>query len=217
MSVRVILPFLCFLRHSLLDPLARLPLMRPFSRPPALRRRMRLFIPHTLPARAVPSLRCFAPHPDSPPSTRPAATPRPPADARSPCVLAPACYIVPPPKNVFLRVFRPYFCRKFLFNLSCRPLYKTYFYKYILLYNNYCMQENMHALEGGFSRGGGVFSREPFFKSARAPKRLLWGFQRAGIGRNDRRGGEDGGRGRRAGAETGRKQILSVGRGPPSE
>lgn len=192
--------------------------MRPFSRPPALRRRMRTFYSrHTLPAR-TPPLRCF--RAALPPHTpRPAATH--PADARSPCVLAPACYICTPPlpkKTFFLRVFRPCFCRKFLLYLSCRPLYKTYIFT-----NIYChaitiyIQENIARLGGASRGGGGVFSREPFFKGPRGLRNgFLWGSSARRNGRNGRNG-RTGGRGRRAGRRNGTGNRFFVGPRPSSE
>ncbi len=79
------------------------------------------------------------------------------------------------------------------------------------------MQENIARLGGASRGGGGVFSREPFFKGLRGLRNgFLWGSSARRNGRNDRTGGrgrvgEDGWRG----AETGRETDSSVGRGSP--
>ncbi len=192
--------------------------MRPFSRPPALRRRMRTFYSrHTLPARAVPSLRCFR---AALPPPRPAATHAPPQRT----LAAPASWplpvtsVPPPKKNVFLRVFRPCFCRKFLLYLSCRPLYKTYIFTNIYCHTiTICMQENIARLGGASRGGGGVFSREPFFKGPRGLRNgFLWGSSARRNGRNGRNG-RTGGRGRVAGRRNGEGNRFFGGPGPSSE
>ena len=93
------------------------------------------------------------------------------------------------------------------------------------------MQENIARLGGASRGGGGVFSREPFFKGLRGLRNgFLWGSSAHRNGRNGRNG-RTGGRGRVAGrrkargrktdssvgrgAETGRETDSSVGRGPP--
>ncbi len=156
--------------------------MRPFSRPPALRRRLRTFYSrHTLPARAVPSLRCFrAALPIAPPLHlgRPPHTHTHTADARSPCVLAPACYIcTPSPKKRFFEGISALFLSEIpLIIVVPTSLQNIYFYKYILSYNNYLYTRKHCTPWRGFSRGWrGVFARALFQGSARAPKRLFVG------------------------------------------
>lgn len=155
--------------------------MRPFSRPPALRRRLRTFYSrHTLPARAVPSLRCFrAALPIAPPSTSAGRhTHTHTADARSPCVLAPACYIcTPSPKKRFFEGISALFLSEIpLIIVVPTSLQNIYFYKYILSYNNYLYTRKHCTPWRGFSRGWrGVFARALFQGSARAPKRLFVG------------------------------------------
>ncbi len=149
--------------------------MRPFSRSPALRRRLRTFYSrHTLPARAAPPLRCFRPAlPTAPPSTSAGRHP-PPVDARSPCVLAPAC--APPQKRFFEGVSALFLSKIPLIIVVPTSLQNIYFYKYILLYNNYLYARKHCTPWRGFSRGWrGVFARALFQGSARAPKRLFVG------------------------------------------
>ncbi len=75
------------------------------------------------------------------------------------------------------------------------------------------MQENIARLGGASRGGGGVFSREPFFKGPRGLRNgFLWGSSARRNGRN----GRTGGRGRRAGRRNGAEETdSSVGRGPP--
>lgn len=196
--------------------------MRPFSRSPALRRRMRTFYSqHTLPA--CPPLHCFRPAlPSTSAGHPPQWTLAAPAPWHPPVTSVPL-----PKKTFFLRVFRPCFCQKFLLYLSCRPLYKTYIFTNIYCHTiTICMQENIARLGGASRGGGGVFSREPFFKGPRGLRNgFLWGSSACRNGRNDRTGGRGrvagrrngtgnrffGGPGRRNGEET----DSSVGRGPP--
>lgn len=146
--------------------------MRPFSRSPALRRRMRTFYSqHTLPACPPPALfpPCTPLHLGRPP---------PPVDARSPCALAPACYIcTPSQKNVFFEGISALFLSEIpLILVVPTSLENIYFYKYILSYNNYLYARKHCTPWRGFSRGWrGVFARALFQGSARAPKRLFVG------------------------------------------
>ncbi len=163
---------------------------------------------HTLPARAAPPLRCFRPALPTAPPLHLGRPPPPPVDARSPCVLAPAC--APPQKRFFEGVSALFLSKIPLIIVVPTSLQNIYFYKYILLYNNYLYARKHCTPWRGFSRGWrGVFARALFQGSARAPKRLfVGGLQRAGMAG---RVGEDGGRG----AETGRETDSSVGRGSP--
>ena len=157
---------------------------------------------HTLPARAAPPP-CIVSALHSPPP-RPAATP--PSGRSQPLRLGTRLLHLYPfqKKTFFLRVFRPCFCRKFLLYLSCRPLYKIYIFTNIYCHTiTICMQENIACLGGASRGGGGVFSREPFFKGPRGLRNgFLWGSSAHRNGRNGRNG-RTGGRGRRAGRRNG--------------
>ncbi len=101
-----------------------------------------------------------------------------PADARSPCVLAPACYIcTPSPKKRFFEGISALFLSEIpLIIVVPTSLQNIYFYKYILSCNNYLYARKHCTPWRGFSRGWrGIFARALFQGSARAPKRLFVG------------------------------------------
>ena len=187
--------FLCFAVVSLVPYLFRviLPLSALFLPPPSprscfviLRRasaHRRICFPpvsflalaRPFPAR-TPPLHCFRPALPTPTLGRPPHTH--PADARSPCVLAPACYIcTPSPKKRFFEGISALFLSEIpLIIVVPTSLQNIYFYKYILSCNNYLYARKHCTPWRGFSRGWrGIFARALFQGSARAPKRLFVG------------------------------------------
>lgn len=127
-------------------------------------------------SRPHPPPHCFRPALPTPTLGRPPHTH--PADARSPCVLAPACYIcTPSPKKRFFEGISALFLSEIpLIIVVPTSLQNIYFYKYILSCNNYLYARKHCTPWRGFSRGWrGVFARALFQGSARAPKRLFVG------------------------------------------
>ncbi len=127
-------------------------------------------------SRPHPPLHCFRPALPTPTLGRPPHTH--PADARSPCVLAPACYIcTPSPKKRFFEGISALFLSEIpLIIVVPTSLQNIYFYKYILSCNNYLYARKHCTPWRGFSRGWrGIFARALFQGSARAPKRLFVG------------------------------------------
>ena len=188
-----------FLPHSCLTPCPFIPHATIFS-PSCVTTSNEdfLFPPHASRPRRTPPLHCFRP---ALPSTSAGRHP-PQWTLAAPASWHPPVTSVPlPKKTFFLRVFRPCFCRKFLLYLSCRPLYKTYIFTDIYCHTiTICMQESIARLGGASRGGGGVFSREPFFKGPRGLRNgFLWGSSAHRNGRN----GRTGGRGRRAGRRNG--------------
>ncbi len=134
-----------------------------------------LALARPFPAR-TPPLHCFRPALPTPTLGRPPHTH--PADARSPCVLAPACYIcTPSPKKRFFEGISALFLSEIpLIIVVPTSLQNIYFYKYILSCNNYLYARKHCTPWRGFSRGWrGIFARALFQGSARAPKRLFVG------------------------------------------
>jgi len=189
-------PFLCFLPHSRLTPCPFTPHATIFSLSCVTTSNEDFLFPTHASCLPPPCIVSALHSPPPRPATPPQWTLAAPAPWHPPVTSVPL-----PKKTFFLRVFRPCFCQKFLLYLSCRPLYKTYIFTNIYCHTiTICMQENIARLGGASRGGGGVFSREPFFKGPRGLRNgFLWGSSACRNGRNDRTGG----RGRVAGRRNG--------------